>query len=183
MLFHVAAQCAGIRHKLRAAFFHFGESAAVCECPPPRLRPARSASNSPYSTSSPVYGLRVNATPVPESSPMIAKDHRADVDGRAEIVGNLVQAAIINRAASHPRAKDRFDRELELLVGVLGKFFTDFVLVQFLVLGDDLFQIVRIEVGVVRNCPWRVSRRRDIASHFFASIPITMRPNICIKRR
>ena len=51
---------------------------------------------------------------------LVAEDHRLDVDGGAEIVGDLVLLAVENRTRVVPGAEDRLDGELELNHRILG---------------------------------------------------------------
>ena len=51
----------------------------------------------------------------------VAEDHRHDVDGRAEVVGDLLVLAVVLGALAEPRGEDGLDREVELLERILGK--------------------------------------------------------------
>ncbi len=51
----------------------------------------------------------------------VAEDHRHDVDGRAQVVRDVLVLAVVRGALAEPRREDGLDREVELLVGVLGE--------------------------------------------------------------
>ncbi len=61
---------------------------------------------SPKNTCSPVAGLRVKPTPVPESLAQVAEDHGLHVDGCAEPVVDVVDAAIGLGAVVLPASED-----------------------------------------------------------------------------
>ena len=48
----------------------------------------------------------------------VAEDHRHDVDGRAQVVGDLLVVAIVHRALAEPAREDGLDGEVELVVRV-----------------------------------------------------------------
>ncbi len=50
---------------------------------------------------------------------LVAEHHRLNVDGRAEVVGDAVEAAVVDRTPVHPRPEDGFDGKLELRLDVL----------------------------------------------------------------
>ena len=51
----------------------------------------------------------------------VAEDHRHDVDGRAEVVGDALVLAVVAGALAEPDREHRLDREVQLLVRVLGE--------------------------------------------------------------
>ncbi len=51
----------------------------------------------------------------------VAEDHRLDVDGGAEIVGDLVEVAVVDGALVVPRGEDGLYGETQLLVGIFGE--------------------------------------------------------------
>jgi hypothetical protein len=51
----------------------------------------------------------------------VAEDHGHDVDRRAQVVGDLVEVAVVARALAEPAGEDGLDGQVELLVRVLGK--------------------------------------------------------------
>ena len=96
-------------------------SAAACGCRPRRLRPARSAGTRRRTRFSPVDGSRVNATPVARVVAEVAEHHRLHVDGRAPVVGDVVELAVGLRALVVPGPEDGADRAPELLARLVGK--------------------------------------------------------------
>ena len=50
---------------------------------------------------------------------LVAEDHRLDVDGGAEVVGDALELAVVAGAPSVPRTEHRLDRVPQLLVGIL----------------------------------------------------------------
>ena len=75
--------------------------------------------NSPYSSCSPVDGLRVKQTPVARVVAHVAEHHLHDVDRRAQVVGDVVLAAVGARARRVPRREHGVDRPRQLLAGIL----------------------------------------------------------------
>ena len=106
----------------------------------------------------------------------VAVDHLLDVDRRAPVVGDAVDAPVGHRAVAHPGVEDGADRLLELLARVAGE--------------------------VVERLEARVSSRRAAVSSSVSSVtprsrliraissskrspgtPRTTLPNICTSRR
>ena len=79
----------------------------------------------------------------------VAEDHRDDVDGRAQVVGDVLVLPIVRRALTEPRGEDRLDREVQLLVRVLGEVAPGVRLDDALELPDEVAQGGRIEVRVL----------------------------------
>ena len=48
----------------------------------------------------------------------VAEDHGHDVDGRAQVVGDLLAVAVVVGALAEPGGEDGLDGQVELLVGV-----------------------------------------------------------------
>ena len=63
----------------------------------------------------------MNATPVALVVAHVAEHHRLDVDGGAEVVGMLVQRAVVDRAAVFHEPNTAADRHPQLLVRVFGE--------------------------------------------------------------
>ncbi len=81
----------------------------------------------------------------------VAEDHRADVDGRAEVAGDALLAAVELGAVGVPRVEDRVYGEVHLLAGVLRELAPGLGLDDLLELLDQLLQVRRGEVGVDRD--------------------------------
>ncbi len=80
----------------------------------------------------------------------VAVDHRHDVDGGAEVVGDLLAVAVVVGALAEPRGEDRLDGQVELL-GRLGREVAAGVLADDrLELGDQRLEVVDRQVGVLR---------------------------------
>ena len=77
--------------------------------------------NSPYRRRSPVDGSRVKQTPVPGRVPLVAEHHLDDVDGGAEVVGDVVRAAVDAGARRLPRVEHGAGRAAQLLPCVRGE--------------------------------------------------------------
>ena len=67
----------------------------------------------------PVAGSRVNATPVPLSSPRLPNTIDHHVDGRAEVVGDRLLASVEPGAVAVPRSEDGQHCVIELVERVL----------------------------------------------------------------
>ena len=52
----------------------------------------------------------------------VAKDHRQDVDGRAQVVADVGGVAVVDGALAKPAVEDGAGGHFELLVGVLREF-------------------------------------------------------------
>ena len=78
----------------------------------------------------------------------VAEHHLLHVDGRADVIGNVVDAAIFLRARVLPRAEHGVARPLELLDRILRKVLAGLVLHDLLVARDHLAQRRFVEVGV-----------------------------------
>ena len=78
----------------------------------------------------------------------VAEHHLADVGGRAEVVGDLVRAAVDVRARRAPGAEDGRDREAQLLARVLREVVARALAVEALELGAEPAQVVARELGV-----------------------------------
>ena len=79
----------------------------------------------------------------------IAEHHHLDVDRGAPIAGDVVHTAIVDCAGVVPAAEDRFDGAHKLFLGVLREIRTDFRLIFRLELFRELFEVVRVEFGVL----------------------------------
>ena len=78
----------------------------------------------------------------------IAEDHRLHIHRCAPALGNVVQAAIGDRALVHPRSKHGADRAPELLARILRERLAALALDDALVFADDLAPLRGAEVGV-----------------------------------
>jgi len=79
----------------------------------------------------------------------VAEDHRHDVDGRAEIVGDLLAVTVVLCPLAEPAREDRLDREVELLVRVGREVAPGFRPDDRLVVGDQRLEVGHVEVGVL----------------------------------
>ncbi len=95
---------------------------------------------SPLIFRSPVEASRVKATPVPESRAHVAEDHRLHVDRGAEVVRDLLDLAVAERALVVPRVEDGADRQLELLHRLVGERLAGLALHVRLELRDDVLE-------------------------------------------
>src|SRR5580698_8714394 len=75
---------------------------------------------SPKSTRSPVFGSRVKATPVPESSPIFPKTISITLTAVPQS-SDFVKPSVIDGAFGVPGVEDRLDGPSQLLVDVLWK--------------------------------------------------------------
>src|SRR5690606_5516265 len=80
-----------------------------------------------------------------------AEHHLLHVDGGADVVGNLVDAAVFLRARIHPRAEHGVAREAQLRDRVLGKRLSRLALEDTLEAHHDLAERFLREVGVLRD--------------------------------
>ena len=78
----------------------------------------------------------------------VAEHHLLHVDGGADVIGDVVDAAILLRARVLPRAEHRVARALELLDRILRKRLAGLVLDDLLVARDHLAQRRLVEIGV-----------------------------------
>ncbi len=78
----------------------------------------------------------------------VAEDHRADVDGGAEVVRDALLAAVELGALAVPGLEDRLDGEVHLLARVLREVPAGLLLDDLLEGGDQLLQVGGLEVGV-----------------------------------
>ena len=99
-------------------------------------------------TFSPVDGLRVNATPVPERSPLLPKTIWTTLTAVPSVVRDLVRAAVHLRARRVPRLEDGADRADELVARVRRELARLRVAVDALEGLDELLQVVGRQVGV-----------------------------------
>ena len=81
----------------------------------------------------------------------VPEDHLHDVDRGAEVVGDVVRPPVDLRARRLPRVEDRAVRAPELLDGVLRERAAGRLLVDALVRLDELAQVVRGELDVLRD--------------------------------
>ena len=78
----------------------------------------------------------------------VAEHHRLDVDGGAEVLGDLLLAAVEHGAVGVPRVEDGADGQVELLARLLGERPAGFLLDDRLVGLDQLLEVLDPEVGV-----------------------------------
>ena len=79
----------------------------------------------------------------------VAEHHHLHVDGRADVIGDVVDAAVFFRARVHPRAEHRVARHVQLLARILRERPCPVCsLHDPLVALDDFAQRVLVEVGV-----------------------------------
>ena len=78
----------------------------------------------------------------------VTEDHHLNVDCGAPVAGDIVHAAVVNRAGVVPAAENRFDSAHKLFFGVLREIGTDFGFVFRFELLCKFFEVVCIEFGV-----------------------------------
>ena len=78
----------------------------------------------------------------------VAEDHRLNVDGGAEVVGDLLAVAVDDRALVVPALEDGDDGELELLHRVGGEVLAGDFLEVGLILRDQVLQAVGVDFGI-----------------------------------
>ena len=79
----------------------------------------------------------------------VAEDHGHDVDRGAQVVGDLLVVAVVDRALAEPAGEDGLDRQVELLVRVAREVAPGVLADDPLGLLDDLAQGGGVEVGVL----------------------------------
>ena len=82
---------------------------------------------------------------------LVAEDHLHDVHGGAEVVRDVVRAAVDLRAGRLPRVEHGADGEAQLLARVLRERAAELLLVDRLERRDEPPQVVLVEVGVLRD--------------------------------
>ena len=189
-ILHVAVGLLKLRRELhellvdgrRCASF-IAEIGSALRMPATTSSPWAFARKLPYSTFSPVFGSRVNATPVPESSPMLPKTIVWTLTAVPQVVGDLLGAAVVDRAVAHPGAEDGLDRELELIQRVAREVGAGLGLDDLLELGDDLAQAVGVRSVSSLDARASPSPRRARGRTSSVSMSRTIRPNMLMKRR
>ena len=78
----------------------------------------------------------------------VSVDHRDDAAGGPEVVRDLELLAIVLRALPEPRAEHGLDRQTQLLLRLGREWLSRFLTDDPLVFGDELFQLLRRELGV-----------------------------------
>ncbi len=79
----------------------------------------------------------------------VAEDHGHDVDGGAEVVGDLLAVAVVVGALAEPGREDGLDGQVQLLVRVVREGAAHLVLDDLLVRGDELLEVGDVEIGVL----------------------------------
>ena len=132
----------------------------------------------------------MNATPEPEVGAGVAIYHRLHIDGGAPLGGNIVFAAIDNRAVVHPGTEHGANGAPSCFHGSLGKFLAGALLDQRLEPRDQFLQVghgqlgvldVRLILFVLVAVDDRFKRFVVLPSRFCT--PMTMSPYIWMKRR
>ena len=90
----------------------------------------------------------MKATPEPEDGAAVAEGHRLHVDGGAEVGGDLLAAAVEDRAVGVPRVEDGQHRAAQLLARVLRERRPGLLLDDGLEGRDEGAQVVGVEVDV-----------------------------------
>ena len=78
----------------------------------------------------------------------IAEDHGLDVDSSAPVGGNIVHAAVVDRAGVVPGAENGLDGAHQLHLRILREFLAQLVLVFSLELLSQFLEIIGVEFGV-----------------------------------
>ena len=87
---------------------------------------------------------------------LVAEHHLLDVDRRAPVVGDLVEAPVGDRAVAHPRVEHGADRLAQLLVRVLREVLARVLLVDRLEGRGQLLQRLHVELGVELDAACRL---------------------------
>ena len=179
-----AGRCAGTRRRPRACRSAIWAIFGAVRMPATTSSPWALVRYSPKSTFSPVFGSRVNATPVPESSPMLPKTIVTTLTAVPRSSGDLLVLAVVAGALAEPAREDRLDREVELLVrvarGSRGRCPRWTIALNSL---DEVAQGGGVEVGVLRRRRAPPSTASSAWSKRSPVTSITIRPNIWMKRR
>ena len=96
---------------------------------------------------------------------LVAEHHLHDVDGRTEVVGDLVRAAVDLRARRLPGVEHGSRRALELLARVLREPRADLALVQRLVRLDQLPEVVGGQLDVLSHAALLLERLQLALEH------------------
>ena len=91
----------------------------------------------------------------------VAEDHRHDVDGGAEVVGDLLAVAVVVGALAEPRREDGLDGEVQLLQRVGREVAAGVGLDDLLELVDQALEVVDGQVGVAGVLAVPVLRRLE----------------------
>ena len=78
----------------------------------------------------------------------IAKDHALDVNGGAQVMGNLVEVAVVDGSLIVPRGEDSFNGLAQLLVDIRGERFTRLAFSDPLKISDQFLEIVCGNLGI-----------------------------------
>ncbi len=88
----------------------------------------------------------------------VAEDHRHDIDRRAEVVRDVLVLAVVLGALAEPAGEDRLDREVELLVRIVGEVAAGIGLDDRLEVRDEIAQRGGVEVGVLLDAVFGLGR-------------------------
>ena len=88
----------------------------------------------------------------------VAEDHLLHVDGGAPLVGDAVDAAVLDRPRPVPGAEDRGDRAQQLLARLLGQLFAGLLGEDPLEVGDQAAQVGGLQLGVERDAALGLDR-------------------------
>jgi hypothetical protein len=113
--------------------------------------PWASSRKSPLGSGAPVSSSREKATPVAEPGALVAEHHLLDVDRRAPVVGDVVDAAVGDGAVAHPGVEHSADREPQLVLRVLRERLARVRLVQRPEAARHVAQLVHGEIAVVAD--------------------------------
>ena len=92
----------------------------------------------------------------------VAEDHRADVDGGAQVARDALLSAVELRAVGVPGVEDRVDGEVHLLARVLREVPAGLGLDDLLELGDELLEVAGLQLGVDRDLLGRLRRLQRV---------------------
>ena len=113
----------------------------------------------------------------------VAEDHGLHVDGGAQPVVDVVDAAIGLGAIVLPAAEHGVARLHELIERVLREVLAGLFLDELLVLGDDVLQRFGVEFVIELDLLLRLLDASKMCSNFFLGMSSTTSPNIWIRRR
>ena len=114
---------------------------------------------------------------------LVAEHHLLDVDRRAPLVGDPVDAPVLDGALAGPGVEHGADREPQLLLRVLREVLAGLVLVERLEAVDELLERVGVELGVVLDAAVGLDLGDRLLERLAVDAARLTLPNIWRKRR
>ena len=125
---------------------------------------------SPKSSRAPVFGSRVNATPVPESSPMLPNTIETTLTAVPQSSGHLVVRAVVDGTLGIPRVEYGADRKIELLVHVLREVALGFAFDDVEILRNQRFPIGSRKLRIGLDAELRLRAVEQMIEMFFVDL-------------